>query len=88
MQKLSSRLQLKLYGVDGKNHLFGSFLVFIGTVSCSCCPVVVEEGSNDIYVIDINYFPGYAGVESFPSSLCRYDVSFVCMLLDVMIKVV
>ncbi len=36
------------------------------------CAVVVELGSGDAMVVDVNYFPGYAGITTFAESLAKY----------------
>ena len=41
--------------------------------------VVAERETGVLYVVDINYFPGYAGVPDVPAMMTRYGMEWYCI---------
>ena len=45
----------------------------LGGLHCYGLDLIVEEGSGDIYVIDLNDMPSYLGVHGMHDALCRLE---------------
>jgi hypothetical protein len=55
--------KLSLFGLDGRAYL--------SHLTLSLPAVIREEQTGRLFVVDLNYFPSYSGVDQFPQMLTR-----------------
>ena len=88
VERVRKESQLTLFGLDSllpiacrriTQHHDCIITTIITLTTTKRMSVVAERETGVLYVVDINYFPGYAGVPDFPAMMTRYGMEWYCI---------